>query len=375
MVAANMKLLLGLLLMAMGPVWSQPYFGVYRWATSPDFVDAYAKWVGHDVIWAEDFEATESWDNIANPTWQFKPWSAWVAAQPGRRLILSVPLLPGPWDGSGATLGTIDVHVPVSLEQGAAGAYNDRFAALAAGLVKWGLGNSMLRLGWEFNGGWYTWRAQGKAAAYAAYWRQIVTAMRAVAGAGDLRFVWNPDLGYQSFPAEQAWPGDDYVNYVGIDVYDDSYAANTYPWPVGTSDADIENRRELVWNSVIYNGDHGLVFWQRFATQHQKPLAIPEWGVSQRTDTHGGLDNPFFIQKMFGFLYAPCPMSASKAPCSNVYFHSYFDVNASDGAHQLSPGASCPNPACGPNVTAFPNSAGLFLELFKPQRSRDRKRP
>src|SRR6185436_4990248 len=113
------------------------------------------------------------------------------------------PILPGPWDGSGPTQGNTDPKKPVSLERGAAGDYNAHFRQLAENLVKYGLGDAVLRLGWEFNGGWYTWRAKDKTEAFAEYWRQIVKTMRAVPGAEKLQFCWNPTLGDQQFPADQ----------------------------------------------------------------------------------------------------------------------------------------------------------------------------
>jgi hypothetical protein len=328
---------------------SQPQMAVYRWAAKPENIDAYAKWIARPEVWSEDFTATESWDNIENPGWLLKPWGKWVSQRPGRRWIMGVPLVVGAWDGSGATAGQIDRGMPVSLERGAKGEYDRHYETLARNLVTAGLGNSILRLGWEFNGGWYAWRGQGKADAFAEYWRHIVKAMRAVPGAGKLQFCWNPSLGYQGFPAEIAWPGDEFVDYVGLDVYDDSWLADTYPWPAGTSDADVAERQKKVWDQLIFDGNHGLKFWSTFAAEHHKPLAIPEWGLDNREGGHGGLDNPYFIEQMHAFIFDPA---------NHVAFHCYFDVQAPDGHHQLSPGLD------GAEKTEFPRSAKRFKELF-----------
>ena len=176
--------------------------------------------------------------------------------------------------------------------------------------------------------------------------------MRAVPGTDRLQFCWNPTLGHQQFPAEQAWPGDDFVDYIGVDVYDESWLPDTYPWPVGASPELIEARRKKVWNDVILHGDHGLSFWSKFAREHRKPLAIPEWGVNNRVDQpqqHGGLDNAYFVEQMHRFL---------KDRANNVAFHCYFDVQAPDGHHQLSPGVK------GSEKTEFPLAAAKFRELF-----------
>lgn len=330
----------------------QPQIAVYRWANGTGNVDAFAEWLGRDLVWGEDFAGSESWSNVAWPTWWLEAWSEWARKQPERRLIFGVPLLPGPWDGSGPTQGDSGVGEPVSLEKGASGAYNHYYKTLAENLVKHDLGNAILRLGWEFNGDWYTWRASKKEAAFAEYWRQIVTTMRAVPGADRLQFCWNPTLGYQQFPAEKAWPGDAFVDFIGVDVYDEAWLPDTYPWPAGASPEVIEARRKKVWNDIILHGDHGLSFWSAFAREHQKPLAIPEWGVNNRVDQpqqHGGLDNVYFIEQMHRFL---------TDPVNHVAFHCYFDVQAPDGHHQLSPGIT------GTEKAEFPLAAAKFRALF-----------
>ena len=42
----------------------------------------------------------------------------------------------------------------------------------------------IIRPGWEFNGGWFPWAANGQAAAFIGYWQQIVNTMRSVPGPG-----------------------------------------------------------------------------------------------------------------------------------------------------------------------------------------------
>ncbi len=331
---------------------NQPAFGTYRWANGAAGVDEYAKWLGRDPIWALDFVGGESWDNVGWPTWWLDGWSKWVKAKPGRRLVLSIPLVAGPVDGSGPTQGTKDVRVPASLEKGAAGAYNQHFTDLAQNLVKYGLGDTFLRLGWEFNGDWYAWSAKGKTEAFAEYWRQIVKTMRAVPGTERLQFCWNPTLGDQQFPAEQAWPGDAFVDYVGVDVYDETWNADTYPWPPDATMEEIARRQRKVWDEWIVGSRWGLAFWTKFAREHGKPLAIPEWGLVWATHHHGGLDNPHFIEQMHTFLHDPR---------NAVAFHCYFDINETDHGHQLSPAANGKGKKTG---TLFPVSSKKFRELF-----------
>lgn len=336
------------------PQNSTIYQAVYRWgAANPNggagANEAYAKWLGQPVVWAEDFTPTEGWtDQIEGGGWQLSEWRQWKKAVPGRRLILSIPLLPGAWDRSGAQRGP-EAKQPVSLAAGAKGDYNDHFRKLAENLVKNELADSILRLGWEFNGGWYAWRVENSPEPFAAYWREIVKTMRAVPGAEKLRFCWNPCLGWWPFDPEKAWPGDESVDLVGLDIYDQSYAKDTYPWPDGATPEEIEIRRRKTWDEVLLNGQHGLKYWRDFSVRHGKPFCLPEWGVHMPKDKHGGGDNVYFVEQMNRFI---------SDPANHVYFHCYFDVDAPDGGHQLSNGRS------GTETTRFPKAAVKFKELF-----------
>ncbi len=330
-----------------------PFIAAYRWGAANKNGGAkanaeFAKWLNRQIVWAEDFEPTDRWDNnIDGGSWQLNEWSSWKKEVPGRRLILSIPLLPGGWDLKGPKSG-IDAGKPVSLENGAKGEYNKHFKKLAENLVKAGLEDSILRLGWEFNGGWYNWRTKGHEEAFAGYWREIVKTMRAVPGAEKLQFNFNPTCGHEQFPSEKAWPGDEYVDQIGVDVYDQCWQADTYPIPEGASQEEIMKRRKKAWDYLL-NGNHGLKFWVKFAADHKKQMTIPEWGIFIRADKHGGGDNPFFIEQMHKFIMDPA---------NNVYFHCYFDVEAGDGKHQLSPGLN------GKHATEFPQSSAKFRELF-----------
>ncbi len=328
---------------------NSPAICTYRWGISglnKKYYDAYEEWLNRPALWAEDFQPTEDWNNVRGGSWQIGGWSKWVQEKPGRRLVLSVVLLPGGWDGKGPARG-LEAGTPVSLAEGAKGTYNQYFEQLGQTLVEHGLANTVLRLGWEFNGGWYTFRASGKEKEFAEYWKQIVTTMRAVPGQ-QFVFNWNPTLGWEQFPADKAWPGDEFVDEIGVDVYDQSWIAETYPLPKDADEKEIQRRREKVWNERIYGGPYGLKYWVDFAREHKKPLSIPEWGVCNRQDGHGGGDNRYFVEQMGAFI---------TNPDNNITWHCYFDVNAGDGAHQLV--SDNENP-----TTAFPKAAESFQRLF-----------
>ena len=94
-----------------------------------------------------------------------------------------------------------------TLAAGATGAYNAHFVTLARTLMAAGESDAYLRLGWEFDGTWTAWKATtpSSEANYAAYFRQIVTAIRSVPGE-HFRFVWNPDAIAFADARLRRWP-------------------------------------------------------------------------------------------------------------------------------------------------------------------------
>ncbi len=281
--------------------------GVYRGAGNPGGVASFAQWLGAPVNYAEDFVPGDSWSTIESPTWTLNTWKGTPY-----RMVYGVPIIP---DTGG------------SLAEGATGAYNAHFKKLAENLVAAGQGNAILRLGWEFGGGWYHWHVANAtdAANYAAFWRQTVTTMRAAAP--NLAFDWNAIWGSQPVDPAAAYPGDAYVNYIGIDVYDQSWISN-YTDPAAR------------WNDAL-NGQYSLNWQRSFAAAHGKPLSFPEWGVAIRSDGHGGGDAPYFIQQMTQWITQ-----------NNVAYHIYFNFDAPDGAHDLMDGR-------------FPNSAAAFKTAIR----------
>jgi hypothetical protein len=284
--------------------------GVYRGAASPGQISAFGTWLGQGPTYALDYLAGDNWATIESPTWWLDGW----AGSP-YQVVYSVPLIP---------------QTGGSLQQGATGAYNSHFVNLAQTLVSHGDGNATLRLGWEFNGGWYRWAAASNPAAFVAYWRRIVTAMRSVAP--NLRFEWCPTLGagqMSSTGVEGAYPGDSYVDFVGMDVYDQAWGPN------GSIVSDPATR----WNMYLTQ-QNGLDWLASFAGAHRKPIAFPEWGLAVRSDGHGGGDNSYFVQKMYEWITS-----------HNVAYEMYFEFDAPDGYHRLMTGQ-------------FPLGAATYRQFF-----------
>ena len=227
--------------------------GVYGGALNPPTVSDFAATVGGRPHFAMDFLDGSSWSTIDDPAAAVSQW-----AGSGYSMIWGVPMLPG----SGA-----------SLAAGATGAYNGYFSTLARAFVADGQGSSIIRIGWEFNGGWFPWAANGQASAFVGYWQQIVTTMRSVPGA-NFSFEWNPtrgDLGVGNLA--NYYPGNAYVDYVGLDVYDTEWGS--YPG----MPAEFQ---------YMETQPYGLNWLASFSAATGKPMVFPEWGLGWGTCSSDG---------------------------------------------------------------------------------------
>lgn len=272
---------------------------VYRGAgcTGRDRIASFEKLVGRPVAGVAEFTEISDWSHmVSSVNWAQGCW----AQRRGLGLSQSVPMLMQ--NGSGTTL-----------QQGAKGAYDQHFVELGKLLVGKGKADAYLRIGWEFNGGWYPWAAAQDPVAWKAYFRRIVAAFRRVPGQR-FRIVWNPAQGAQQIAPDKLWPGDDVVDVVGLDLYNQSWRPQDYLLPT------------VRWNN-LKTMPYGLDWAASFAAAHRKPLALPEWGTGTRPDGHGWGDDALFISNMAAWIRS-----------HNVLYHAYWDYNAGDYNAELSTG-------------------------------------
>lgn len=286
--------------------WKSGVFDGYGTAGDVSF----AAWRNAPIATGTDYLPGGTWAGLDNPTWTISQWSALPGVQP----TLGVPLFV---DGG-------------NLADAASGQYNTYFATLAKNLVAGGLGKSVLRLGWEPDGTWYRWSVSNptEAAQYAAAWRQIVTAMRAVPGA-NFTYDWNLSGQATSWDPALAYPGDAYVSEIGEDVYDWNAVAGQGP--------------NVRWNNLV-NKQYGLAWQASFAAAHHKPVSFPEWGLvySSLKPMMGGGDDPTFVSNMYTWFAT-----------HNTAFENYFD---SDGGG-VDYGITTGNPY-------FPKATAMYRLLF-----------
>jgi beta-mannanase len=141
-----------------------------------------------------------------------------------------------------------------------------------------------------------------------------VSAMRAVPGTHFL-FVWNPNACTADLTIDKWYPGNAYVDIIGIDVYD----------------KDCETLKTVAqegWNAYLTDSASSgatdpnfpsLANVEAFATANRKPMSFPEWGLIT------GNDDATYVKEI-----------ARLFNSGNFSFESYFD-NAGDGIAPLGP--------------------------------------
>jgi len=273
-------------------------------------VNAFGAWRGKPADVVVGYISADTWSSMTG-----------VAAQ-GLTQIMAGSSAHRVW-----SIGLLPLDGGANLESAAAGSYNANYYKIAQGLVSGGDGYSTIRLGWEGNGNWYPWYGGNDPAAFAGAYRQAVTAMRSVPGA-HFTFDFNISLGAANPTA--MYPGDSYVDIIGADLYDYSWASN---FPASDHTA--------VWNQLL-TMNYGLNWLSSFAASHGKRMSIPEWGLSYRCDdNHGGGDDPYFVSAVHSWIAS-----------HNVAYESYF--NADDSSchrYSLTEGN-------------FPNAAVTYKQLF-----------
>ena len=231
--------------------WLSGAFAGFSAVASKDF----GVWRGRPITSATDFQTNASWQAFDSTKRVIQDWQG---QNTGILLSIAVPL----WAGYGDHLAAA-----------ASGYYNQHFVTMARQLVAAGLGNSVIRLGWEFNGGWFRWGITAnnkpqqyatRARQFASAWRQIVTAMRHVKGA-HFTYDWCVSAGPHYRHPSLAYPGDKYVDYIGMDVYD---------W----NRPGIPDSPKARWHAIVHQGT-GLAWLAKFANAHHLPVSVPEWAL------------------------------------------------------------------------------------------------
>jgi hypothetical protein len=210
----------------------------------PPELQKFERWLGRRVDGHQVHTGSRDWaDWTDSIDWEIKLWK-----DVHRPIFWSIPLIP-----RGATL-----------ENAARGEYNHAYVVAATALNRAYANQERIyiRTGWEFNADWFPWSAIGKETAYVLAFRSFVTSFRSVSN--KFVFEWTANEGDHGMNPEHAYPGDPYVDLIGMDFY--------YNLAYDSSDP------LAAWNGKVWS-KYGLAWLESFARLHGKPTAYSEWGV------------------------------------------------------------------------------------------------
>ncbi len=258
--------------------------------------------------------------------------------------------------------GTLNIAMPLwpedgNLDDAYAGNYNaewEKFGKSVAAKYP----NAYIRIGWEMNlNDWYFKATPDNAEHWKKAFINAVISLRKASTS--FRIIFNPNEGAGQTGTEDAtlfYPGDEYVDLIGLDAYDWSFRsfighlpktavhripadiagtpsqclprspcsvqtfehldvsirelAGTYDWwPGYTNDANIARHRD---------SEYGWNWWLDFTKRHNKKFCLPEWGIATANSASGG-DNPLYINFVYPWL---------KENKSWVQMECYFDESA-----------------------------------------------
>jgi hypothetical protein len=295
-------------------------------------------WLGHPIKHVVQFASQDAEDFTSSIYGQIADAGAWQTMAGRLTLVESIPLAFGP--NGDARTASGQARNRTLLQATASGAHDGKYVQAARYLRDGGYGDAIVRLGWEYDGSWYPWSAMGNCDVFQDAYRRVRNLFRSVSGG--FRFDLNGTGSFMSKPTGVAcaWPGDAYVDIVGLDTYDKGYGFSLYD-VVTDSWADPE----YVFESRTLPR---LQFQRDFAIAHGKTVSFPEWalvsGAAESLNNAGG-DNPAFIQGMSDWMNS-LPASGP----GSLAYHGYYNADAShDGYHALS---------------HFPKARTRFLQLF-----------
>ncbi|MGW0759317.1 glycoside hydrolase family 26 protein [Streptomyces sp. NPDC002814] len=243
-----------------GKASSAPAYGAYVHydaTTAVALMNGLSKWLnGYELRVARTYLPGDLWSNIEGAHGFLDKWAEWRRAKDDRLFALNVPMQERNEEGLS------DAEVRELLRRGAAGEFDKHFKVLATRLVELGVPDTILVLGWEMNGITYTHRCGPDPVSWKAYWRRIVRVMRSVPEQ-KFRFDFTPSRGMDDIPWTACYPGDSFVDIIGMDSYDQ---------PEGMSfDEEISE-------------PYGLQHQVDFAKAHGKEISYPEWGLYRNGD-------------------------------------------------------------------------------------------
>jgi hypothetical protein len=201
----------------------------------------------------------------------------------------------------------------------------------------------IIRVGWELNENfpWSIARCDTgeKVSGYKNTHRKIVNMLRAAFAKRGKTFAvsWNfvRDSATLKRPLRDLYPGDSYVDIIGVDYYDRKFVN----W--GLNNSTDANFKEMASRGTT-SEPFGIYKWFDFAMSMKKPFSVDEWGVWNSRDTYAGGDNPVYIRNMYNFFSSRkgATVETTKGRVPAIAYEIYFNESVHMLGTSLNPKAT-----------------------------------
>ena len=283
-------------------------------------------------------------------------WAAWSMANsaPVKNLVpvVSVGLVDNAngensqgWNEAGAV---------AMMNAVASGSYDSVFTGVVNSYLSQGYTHIYLRIGWEMDGFWEPWYAtkdSTAAAAFVAAYQHVATITRQISGI-NVKTVWCPScINWTAVDVMNTYPGDQYVDVIGPDLYSTVYPNTTLDWGTGAFDSSSNWWQNAVnrehywdypgftqWNMEADSNGFGFVEALNLALSHHKPFGLSETGAGGDGSSSGPVDESDFPA------YLAARLSAAIGQGLQLAYVNVWDVNVWDGSWDFSHGSK-PNEA------------------------------
>lgn len=152
----------------------------------------------------------------------------------------------------------------------ASGSYDSSWTSALTQLVASRTADTVIwiRPNWEMNGSFTPWYCNSDITSYVASWQRFVNMARAIST--KFRFRWDVNQGQD--PPEPCYPGNAYVDAIGMDFY---------------YDTQFYTNGGAATFTLFKTQPTGFDWMYGFSARTGKPFSAPEWGVN--TDAQGAI--------------------------------------------------------------------------------------
>jgi hypothetical protein len=209
------------------------------------------------ILWGAIEDGPDTYDFYypdAGP-WQNAPWGNTgntmdkFDSNAGKKISVLGWGQPPPWDQTTVYGGTFDIvrnrgaYTMLTIDLGSAtladvasGKYDASITTWAGNVKSYGH-PFFMRFAHEMNGNWYAWGQ--KPTDFVAAWKHFHDVV-SNAGATNVTWVFNPNLDIGPYKIADYWPGDAYVDWMGLDGYNKGATSATFASLYGPSYAALQ---------------------------------------------------------------------------------------------------------------------------------------